>query len=293
MNPMQQTQIASKKSAFTLIELLVVIAIISILAGLLLPALSKAKFKAKCLTCTSNYRQWTVVATLYAGDYNSFLPAFGSGSVNPPYSSFGASAWDVDEAFIPALAPYGLTVPLWWCPVRIIEFTTANTTYNATYGHDIATVSDLTNYFDKIYAGETVLAHDWWVPRYNGNPANNSVYPTCNNIGRTVSAAKYYAGLGPNPNWPWATKTTDATAALLPFITDKCMNGITSAGAGANVPPNANTIPPPIDANSSHFFGGNFANINLGYADGHVTQHTQSQIQYQYNGDSGNIYFFY
>ena len=293
MNQMQQTRSANRKGAFTLIELLVVIAIISILAAMLLPALSRAKFKAKCLNCTSNFRQWTVVASLYAGDNNSWLPGFGSGSMTAPYSSFGKSAWDVDQSFIPALAPYGLTVPLWWCPVRANEFSMANATYNATYGHDIATVTDLVTFFDKVYAGETILSHDWWVPRYNGNPANNDVYPICNNVGRTISAAKYYYGLGPNPNYPWAMKTTDATCSLLPFVTDKCMNGITSAGTGANVPANATTMPPPIDANSSHFFGGNFANINLAFADGHVIQHTQNQIKYQYSGDSGNIYFFY
>lgn len=71
---MQKKQKKNWRS-FTLIELLVVIAIIAILAGLLLPALNKARDAAKRISCMSNMKQYGVTIHIYVGDNDDWCPA--------------------------------------------------------------------------------------------------------------------------------------------------------------------------------------------------------------------------
>lgn len=248
---------------FTLIELLVVIAIIAILAAMLLPALAAAKFRAKVTNCTSNYRQWGLSMNLYANENGDYFAA-------PPMAgSPGKDAWDVSLNLITNMATYGMTLPMWYCPVRTFDFSTDDAYILKTFGHEEANLNDLYQAvaYNHNTAGFAVIYHSVWIQRFAIANTPSSIFPTIYN---TVNGS--LNTITANSPYQWLRKTSDPNGSVVPIMTDRIV-GQNKLG---------------FDAGTGHPSGGGqngpVVNANLLYGDGHVETHNAKSFQWRWQG---------
>ena len=117
-----------QRGKFTLVELLVVIAIISILAGMLLPALRAAVDQARLTSCQAQLKQMALATGMYEAEHGYYPPSLVDSLVGEPG---GVTTWEDPKTALDLIFPYAPDRDLYFCPTSKSTFG-----YKGNYGHN-------------------------------------------------------------------------------------------------------------------------------------------------------------
>ena len=248
-----------RRKAFTLVELLVVVGIIAILLSLLLPVMTRVRFKARVTQCAANERQLIGTFVAYASDFNDYFPRFDAPSAQT--SQTGAdNPHDVNYEFYTTLIHrYGQQHLTLFCPFTDEIITSG--------------IPGPGNFVEIGYA--------YWPPRVGAPSVGSSPtpFPPDPGSGFLVNGTQIIHG---------PVKLGDPLAPTNPIITDDIYlyNTVTANAPGYSV---AQAQPSDFfQQNSTHLYQGKLDVTNEGFADGHVEAFTPDRIVWSYK--SGNAW---
>src|SRR5262249_25147307 len=150
---------------------------------------------------------------------------------------------------------YSIAVPMMFCPARPRDLDAAQTWCSQNLHHPLATFDDLNAWFLANFGDFGLMLHNWWVPRYAGDPNNGGIlFPTPP------------TGAADPRGWP--ARLGDPLISAQPIMTDRCQY----IGDGGNSGPDVNR------AEDGHPSGGSVRSVNLLFGDGHVETRPKRQM---------------